>query len=91
MFVHVTARNTASFIIFSMFKNICCQTLYWECKLSIVYSAWKVKMEISFMKMPFFIVLYIAIVVPMSHPLPWNGPYTIPNTVASRLFCVEIR
>ena len=26
------------------------------------------------MKMPFFIVSNIAIVVPMSHPLPWNDP-----------------
>ena len=57
-----------------MFKNISWQTLYWEHKLFIVYSAWKVKMEIKFMKMLFFIVSNIAIVVPMSHPLPWNGP-----------------
>ena len=30
------------------------------------------------MKMPFFIVLNIAILVPMSHPLPWNDPFLNP-------------
>ena len=31
------------------------------------------------MKMPFFIVSNIAIVVPMSHLLPWNGPLDGPT------------
>ena len=42
------------------------------------------------MKMPFFKVSSIAIVVPMSHPLPWNDPYVM-HFVSATIYSRELK